>query len=67
VSQKFISSIYVDTSLKPVLVVRFLIFFSIVGSGKWFEMQDLHIVKILPETLPLSEAYIQIFERRKQE
>jgi hypothetical protein len=30
-------------------------------------MQDLHIVKILPETLPLSEAYIQIFERRKEE
>ena len=37
------------------------------GSGKWFEMQDLHIVKVLPETLPLSEAYIQIFERRRED
>eukprot|EP00096_Caligus_rogercresseyi_P015416 TRINITY_DN7853_c0_g1_i2.p1 TRINITY_DN7853_c0_g1~~TRINITY_DN7853_c0_g1_i2.p1 ORF type:complete len:498 (+),score=163.45 TRINITY_DN7853_c0_g1_i2:218-1711(+) len=35
------------------------------GSGKWFEMQDLHVDKILPEILPLSEAYIQIYERRK--
>ncbi|CAB4054909.1 USP39 [Lepeophtheirus salmonis] len=34
------------------------------GSGKWFEMQDLHVDKILPEILPLSEAYIQIYERR---
>ena len=32
------------------------------GSGKWFEMQDLHVDKILPETLPLSEAFIQIYE-----
>ena len=32
------------------------------GSGKWFEIQDLHVDKILPETLPLSEAYIQIYE-----
>ncbi len=33
------------------------------GSGKWFEMQDLHISKVLPEILPLSEAYIQIYKR----
>ncbi len=33
------------------------------GSGKWFEMQDLHIDKILPEILPLSEAYVQIYKR----
>jgi len=32
------------------------------GSGKWFEMQDLHVDQILPETLPLSEAFIQIYE-----
>ena len=25
-------------------------------------MQDLHVDKILPETLPLSEAFIQIYE-----
>ena len=34
------------------------------GSGKWFEMQDLHTSLVLPEILPLSEAYIQIYERR---
>ena len=33
------------------------------GSGKWFVMQDLHIDKVLPEILPLSEAYIQIYKR----
>ena len=33
------------------------------GSGKWFEMQDLHISKVLPEILPLSEAYVQIYCR----
>ena len=27
-------------------------------------MQDLHTDKVLPEILPLSEAYIQIYERR---
>jgi U4/U6.U5 tri-snRNP-associated protein 2 len=35
------------------------------GSAKWFEMQDLHTNLVLPEILPLSEAYIQIYERRK--
>ena len=37
------------------------------GSGKWFEMQDLHIDKVLPEILPLSEAYIQIYGKREPE
>ena len=36
-----------------------------IGSGKWFEMQDLHTNQVLPEILPLSEAYIQIYELRK--
>ena len=38
---------------------------SFLGSAKWFEMQDLHTNLVLPEILPLSEAYIQIYERRK--
>lgn len=33
------------------------------GSGKWFEMEDLHTGAALPEVLPLSEAYIQIYKR----
>jgi U4/U6.U5 tri-snRNP-associated protein 2 len=43
--------------------------FRLTGSGKWFELQDLHIDKVLPEILPLSEAYIQIYSRadRKEE
>ena len=32
------------------------------GSGKWFEMQDLHVTEILPQMITLSESYIQIWE-----
>ncbi|CAK9301107.1 unnamed protein product [Gordionus sp. m RMFG-2023] len=32
------------------------------GSGKWFEMQDLHVTEILPQMITLSEAYIQIYK-----
>lgn len=35
------------------------------GSGKWFELQDLHVTEILPQMITLSEAYIQIYELRK--
>ena len=44
---------------------RYIINLFLTGSGKWFEMQDLHTNLVLPEILPLSEAYIQIYERRK--
>ncbi|XP_055924150.1 U4/U6.U5 tri-snRNP-associated protein 2-like isoform X1 [Argiope bruennichi] len=37
------------------------------GSGKWYEMQDLHVTEILPPMITLSEAYIQIWERRPTE
>lgn len=37
------------------------------GSNKWHEMQDLHVVDILPQMITLSEAYIQIWARRKNE
>ncbi|EEC02862.1 ubiquitin specific peptidase, putative [Ixodes scapularis] len=36
------------------------------GSGKWYEMQDLHVTEILPQMITLSEAYIQIWERRRK-
>lgn len=36
------------------------------GSGKWYELQDLHVTEILPQMITLSEAYIQIWERRKK-
>lgn len=35
------------------------------GSGKWFELQDLHVADILPQMITLSESYIQIYEVRK--
>ncbi|KAK3089752.1 hypothetical protein FSP39_006198 [Pinctada imbricata] len=35
------------------------------GTQKWFELQDLHVTEILPQMIPLSESYIQIFELRK--
>ncbi len=34
------------------------------GSGTWYEMQDLHVVDVLPQMITLSEAYIQIWEQR---
>ncbi|KAH3863462.1 U4/U6.U5 tri-snRNP-associated protein 2-like [Dreissena polymorpha] len=34
------------------------------GSGKWYELQDLHVADILPQMITLSESYIQIFELR---
>ena len=37
------------------------------GSGQWYEMQDLHVTSILPQMITLTEAYIQIYERREPE
>ena len=34
------------------------------GTGRWFELQDLHVSEILPEMIPLSESYIQIWRRQ---
>lgn len=31
------------------------------GTGKWFEMQDLHVTEILPQMIPLSETLVQVF------
>jgi U4/U6.U5 tri-snRNP-associated protein, putative len=36
------------------------------GSGKWFEMQDLHVTEILPQMITLSESYIQIWEAQNR-
>lgn len=30
------------------------------GTGKWFEMQDLHVKEVLPQMIPLSESLIQV-------
>ena len=30
------------------------------GTGKWYEIQDLHVADILPQLITLSEAYIQV-------
>ncbi|CAF1356010.1 unnamed protein product [Adineta steineri] len=34
------------------------------GSGTWYELQDLHVVDVLPQMITLSESYLQIWERR---
>ncbi|XP_054163499.1 U4/U6.U5 tri-snRNP-associated protein 2-like [Oppia nitens] len=34
------------------------------GTGKWFELQDLHVSEILPQMITLSESYIQIWEKQ---
>ncbi|XP_050465376.1 U4/U6.U5 tri-snRNP-associated protein 2 [Cataglyphis hispanica] len=35
------------------------------ATGQWYEMQDLHVTQILPQMITLTEAYIQIYELRK--
>lgn len=30
------------------------------GTGKWYEMQDLHVTEVLPQMITLTEAYIQV-------
>ncbi|XP_063603203.1 ubiquitin carboxyl-terminal hydrolase 39-like [Penaeus indicus] len=32
------------------------------GTGKWYELQDLHVKEIEPQMLTLTESYIQIYE-----
>lgn len=32
---------------------------------QWFEAQDLRVVEVLPQMVALSEAYLQVFERRR--
>lgn len=34
------------------------------GTASWHELQDLHVVDVLPQMITLSEAYIQIWEQR---
>ena len=36
------------------------------GTKQWYEMQDLHVVSILPQMITLSEAYIQIWALNKK-
>ena len=35
------------------------------GSGKWYELQDLHVADILPQMITLSESYIQVNSNRR--
>ncbi|TPP60066.1 Ubiquitin specific protease 39 and snrnp assembly factor [Fasciola gigantica] len=35
------------------------------GTGKWFEMQDLHVTEILPQMIPLSETLVQVWAVNK--
>ncbi|KAL7058278.1 hypothetical protein AAHC03_017118 [Spirometra sp. Aus1] len=35
------------------------------GTGKWFEMQDLHVTEVLPQMIPLSESLIQVWAVNK--
>ena len=34
--------------------------YSLQGTGKWYELQDLQVTDILPQMITLSEAYIQV-------
>ena len=34
------------------------------ATGKWYEMQDLHVQEIMPQQIGLSESYLLIFERK---
>uniref|UniRef100_A0A183L407 USP domain-containing protein n=1 Tax=Schistosoma curassoni TaxID=6186 RepID=A0A183L407_9TREM len=35
------------------------------GTGKWFELQDLHVSEVLPQMIPLSETLIQVWAVNK--
>ncbi|XP_076062038.1 ubiquitin specific protease 39 [Oratosquilla oratoria] len=35
------------------------------GTGKWYELQDLHVKEIEPQMLTLTESYIQIYELQR--
>ncbi|KAH0568896.1 U4/U6.U5 tri-snRNP-associated protein 2 [Cotesia glomerata] len=37
------------------------------ATGQWYEMQDLHVTQRLSQMITLSEAYIQIYELRKND
>ncbi|KAF0309016.1 U4/U6.U5 tri-snRNP-associated protein 2 [Amphibalanus amphitrite] len=39
--------------------------FPIKGTGRWYELQDLHVRDILPQMITLTESYIQIYELRQ--
>jgi len=36
------------------------------ATGKWFELEDLHVTEILPQMITLTETYIQIYELNTQ-
>jgi len=36
------------------------------SAQQWFELQDLHVTKLLPQMITLSESYIQFYERADQ-
>ncbi|CAI5451486.1 unnamed protein product [Caenorhabditis angaria] len=35
------------------------------GSGKWFELEDLHVKDILPQMIVLAESYVQVWRLNK--
>ncbi|CAP25073.1 Protein CBG04341 [Caenorhabditis briggsae] len=36
------------------------------GSGKWFELEDLHVKDMLPQMIVLAESYVQIWRLNKE-
>ncbi|KAL7072495.1 hypothetical protein ACQ4LE_007945 [Meloidogyne hapla] len=36
------------------------------GTSKWFELEDLHVKEILPQTITLAESYIQIWRLNRK-
>lgn len=44
-------------------LIFFFFHISLQGTGKWYEMQDLQVIDILPQMITLSEAYIQASPR----
>ncbi|CAL2032011.1 unnamed protein product [Caenorhabditis brenneri] len=42
------------------------IFIAWFGSGKWFELEDLHVKDMLPQMIVLAESYIQIRRLNKE-
>lgn len=38
----------------------FIFYVLLQGTGKWYELQDLHVKEIEPQMLTLTESYIQV-------
>jgi len=55
--------VHVLQKVRILILHNFIVSFALAclqGTGKWYEMQDLHVTEVLPQMITLTEAYIQV-------